>query len=412
MKNTCVYWQTVKRFAVLLTITASFVSSLAARTNEIQIMVNGPWSYLPDPDDPNNRILLLVPKVKFHEDIAIFPGPEAHKTIPPDATKLPPGRYKMAVSGPSKPFDKADCDAIRPHVPPTLYKLNVGAAPIGSAIQGNTHDPEESGTLMSRYAISLPVPCFYSSMHEDSSMMWTNTYPNVDTQYTTWMAFHYSSKSGDALSVSLEGQSLTLDSPAYYPFPSMSIVMPSQDDYKGSECDPVSIMSLHKSATLIGQYNQIHVQFPVTLGSTHGAYQTHHYSDPCKTQAYLHVVEQRLQDEHALIHDIHTVRSYIEHQDSKDYGKARQSLDELDKTLNKEQWLEFTNKFTCELQAAKALLQEVKNPAMKSGLDQPECDPSRRQEYAQFTVTEQVVLVSAGHSDCHSAQININGAIK
>jgi hypothetical protein len=240
----------------------------------IEVMVNGPWSYVPDNSVAGHpRIVLIAPASAGHQRPLIFAGPIA-TTPPANSPQLWPAAYTILID---KVVERTNCGA-HPSTDLSLsYPANVSALNIQGALNGTAIDPDTHQPI-ARYAITLPVPCYATSMYEGRSKM-DNV--QIDKQpektYATWTSLHYFVNSG-TLSATLNGVPIPVASDISYPAPSFSILMASDNMSNDNQCDHISLMSVEMSGKLLGINGGLFADFPVMLGSGSATYQTHTYS--------------------------------------------------------------------------------------------------------------------------------------
>jgi hypothetical protein len=203
MRNTCVCIQNLWAI-VLLSLTMFFPSSLTAQIYDLQIMVNGPWSYVADPNPelsltPDaDRIVLVAPAGMSHVAY-VFSGTHATQGSP----NLPSGNLFNPSGASDLAYYYLDFAATRitnTSAPPLEEPVNLFPASV----------PPHAVKLIlcnflvcvpntSRYAISLPRPDYvttytgtYGTGFSESKIDPISVKPATPrVSYTTWMVLHY-----------------------------------------------------------------------------------------------------------------------------------------------------------------------------------------------------------------------------
>jgi hypothetical protein len=262
MTNAYPSMQTMGRTALLLLV-VFFVSSLAAQT-EMQIMVNGPWDYVADPNpqnDPNpngrseKRVVVVAPTSTHHKDAQIFEGDKAFAFDAKPERSV--GLYYLDIY--NRVVPPADKRSAGP-APPT-YPAQVSASRIKQVLYSRRKV---------RFAVSLPVPDYYSTYTGPYSLQGESlsesimdsthiTVPDKKKDYTTWMVLHYwvsaeqaaklTAILDDGIAFPAEDISFKSDSnPASVK--GISIVMGAKDKNNDFQCDSYSSESFVRAMTL------------------------------------------------------------------------------------------------------------------------------------------------------------------
>lgn len=239
----------------------------------VEVMVSGPWSYVPDYSisPPYPRIVLVAPTITGHLPPVILPGPDVTAAPPPAPASYPPmiGQQELTIPG--------------------IAKCPSGNANTGQPYQYPQPIPQGSiaKAIAKGYAILLPAPCYFTSMHEDRSQMNVTHIlgnPQQDAPYTTWMSLHYYVNLNASITATINTTpptTLTFASGAFsdsYP-PSLSIVIAGDNSINNYECDSLSQDSVRATAKLLGI--TLYSRFPELLGKGPVTYQTHKYSKTC-----------------------------------------------------------------------------------------------------------------------------------
>lgn len=253
-----------------------------AQQNEIQIMVNGPWAYVPSltpaPPPPPGAIIIATPLIPNHK-LLVFSGEDADQ-FPHASTgsEVPTkGAYKLAF----QKANLANCNLIPPKpstLEPSPFSLTVKSGDASGVIMGT----------LNGFAITLPTPCYATNYADSRSRIDPTTIdpdphkPPLEGEYTIWRVLHYSVDTPGTAIASITGgaQPLSVNFVANdaLDVPAISIVMgdPHGND-TNTRCDSLSVDSFQKETALF--LNQtLHVQFPrlVAPGT-----QTHDYKPDC-----------------------------------------------------------------------------------------------------------------------------------
>ena len=401
MKTTCVYMRALGLAALLGML---FTTSLEAQNlNEVLIMVNGPWAYVADPSAVADKILLVSPKPgsSHHHPPIVFSGPNAAAVSPTN-----PFTLSLGASALSFTYDRANCKA-------THHTSSEAAA---NPYAEDMTDKEVSDLIQriaegGGYSISLPKPCYYSTLATsrskiDIAPIYTNT---SEEAYTTWMVLHYWINHGDAASISTPGagtQSYSFTAAVYYPHPALSIEVWSNDP-EDLECDTHSLASFQESAALLGKQGRLHARFPIVLGTV----QSSSYSETgnCNNVVWLTNREQQLKAIPKLLCDIEVVRNYARSPDQKQ--KAREAIKDVRLTLDK-LWVSVPESVTEDLKRAEALSTQAASNLNIEAERHKCCVTTPDYDLSLLAITEDYINESVGHGDCRSAQFNMNGAVR
>ncbi len=365
---------------LLLLLIAVAVFTTAAAAQEVQIMVNGPWAYVPPPPPtppaPGATFILATPVMNTHA-VFVFSGEDAHH-FPNTPTITSPGAYTLALPSPMK------CDLIppKPSMPePTPFALTVTSAQANDVI---------TGQLKNGFAITLPQPCYTTNFADsrsriDLTKIDTDPHkPPAEAPFTTWRVLHYSVNLASAPTATLtaaNGNTI-----AKIPFqkndPSnvaaISIVMgPTGPIITDPRCDSRSVDSFLAEGTLFNQ-TTLQVQFPRLLGET----QSHDYKPECINNAVL-----LTQAEHAkVLRDIGIIELFLQERGG-DRKNAQQAFNRLD-----------------------PLIRHLKPPQQVSD----ELQNLRSRLFSNAAAKTAVGLISAytdsrsvGAADCRAAQLDV-----
>lgn len=159
-------------FFLYLVLVATVRPCLAQTTTDVEVEIAGPWSYVVDPSDVQ-RIVVIAPHSGHSADV--FSGQDVSQYETPGDHPLELGLHRLE-------FTPAPCGAHQSSSA-KLLPLTVQDSDVKSAIAAKG----------SRYAISLPKPCYYESYVEARSIISRTTIvpPTSEARYTTWMILHY-----------------------------------------------------------------------------------------------------------------------------------------------------------------------------------------------------------------------------
>jgi hypothetical protein len=244
----------------------------------VEIMVSGPWSYVPDysTSPPYPRIVLVAPPTPGHLPPVIFPGPDVTAAPPPVPASYRPTKgqqRELTIAG----FSIANCPPEHASNTGQPYQYPTAVLPTNIAT-----------AIPKGYAILLPTPCYFTSMHEDRSQVSISHIlgnPQQDAPYTTWMSLHYYVNLSASITATINTTPptpITFDSGAAFSDlyrPSLSIVIAGDNSMNNYECDSLSQGSEQATANLLGI--TLYSRFPELLGSGTVTYQTHKYSRAC-----------------------------------------------------------------------------------------------------------------------------------
>ena len=262
----------------------------------VEIMVNGPWDYLPDSKNASGiqGVVLIVPWIEGHDDPVYFSGPHADKMQESGTeTRIAPNRLHTLIINKLKgPLDCPQHPTSTSH--PYPYPGELLDSQIDAEIHGQVKDHD--GNQSDSFVIILPKPCYTTSMREDYSKMGTQQVTNDQSPglNTTWMSLHYFVTS-DEVSSTLDGQSVQFSADAGSG-PALSFVMranthPSRHNL---DCDDKSLMSVKASAGLHGLTGKLYAHFPML--NADGTQTTTYDQDPdCKLSNSGMMLQSRMQ---------------------------------------------------------------------------------------------------------------------
>jgi hypothetical protein len=273
-----------------LGISSSFCLALALAgrlfaQQDLQVMVNGPWAYAPDPSD-NSRIVLVAPNSSHHKTY-IFSGTDAGNLK---------GRKEINVGVYSLSMDKTDVlpsDVSRES--PAVYTIQVPADRVTQVAKGTPPN-----NLPVPYVISLPKPTSFSTFlspdgrfegYSESKLYNSDSSHNHPDSvrpgiYTTWMVLHYGvasipptvqvkDPSGNSVPYPTDAKDGTL--------PGISIVTGDPKlENKDNECDYISLESFVGQRDLWGSPDLKYVRFPMEQLLPPGQQIHYQYSYGCR----------------------------------------------------------------------------------------------------------------------------------
>ena len=230
----------------------------------VEIMVNGPWDYLPYQNDASGhqQIVLIVPEIDGHDVPVYFSGPNADEApgITTETEITYSALHTLLIDWVKGPPDCPSHPVSASH--PYFYPKQLLQSQIDTAVAGTVQGP--SGTPLHRFAIILPKPCYTSYVQDDHSKV---DMKQIDQQsdglYTTWMSLHYYVDSV-MTKATIDGQPAVFSSAAGSD-PALSFVDRADKACTphNLDCDDKSLMSVAASAQLFGLTGKLYAQFPM-----------------------------------------------------------------------------------------------------------------------------------------------------
>lgn len=388
------YFRSMIRFAPLLLVVLMTRGIALAQGTEVWIIVNGPWTYVEDPDD-STRVVITAPNPDHHLPPALTPQPDG---ISPS---LPMGHHTLQVVNRA-----AVCSATAPRgaeVPASLFPLsNIDKATIQGVIQNRE-------SRYSRYSISLPKPCYYSSAETSYSIISpdpiTGSPADQEKAYTTGMILHYFVTADSPATLTLRpdlGDTSTV--PVPFHDNKITIEMRTDDLPENTPpCDPMSADSFRKEIGLFTQTQTFHLWFPET--NEVGGQKKGHYADNCQDPELI-AAKLSPKDKAAapkVLAEIKAVEEYFAHPNPKDKRRAEQKLNDIQKTINGFQ----ANQLKMKPFSTQAL-SEV-NRELDTAKQQIQTMKPANFEFQKSTTYS--AYFSVGSGDCHGAQTGIDGTI-
>ena len=265
--------------AMLLIGTFLFCLTSVAQ-QDLQIIVNGPWSYVADPTPPG-KLWLVTSGASTHHSVYVYPGVNAAawSGMHPPTNPLSRGSYAVTFDG-----SFASGTAPNPPDPKSLEQVTLCGGTVGSASAvinnvGNTN-----------YVIALPMPQSFST-YIDSNYVWDGYSESKNSNapvaptvapgiFTTTMVLHYWVRTVPN-QVLLNGANIsTIGSGSSTPL-GITIVSGDPNAYDDDlQCDTISSESVaeRNSVWSLHQY----AAFPEESDMT--GHQTHHYR-PCPSSS-------------------------------------------------------------------------------------------------------------------------------
>jgi hypothetical protein len=293
MKQECFYSRTVS-IAFLVLVALHFPVSSVAQT-EVQIMVNGSWDYVEDPNPNNdptaagrslNRIVLVAPQTASHNAFA-FSGNDATKFKDASGAvignyQIPkPGVYYLDINNLTQSYSHKPLPAdLKPQVCSNI-KPTWQSIPTNKIRDIIYNHPNATG--MSRFAISLPTPDYYTTYggqfgFSESKVDVNPISSQTPANYTTWMVLHYwvtslpnAAPSATFTGIPDDGSIFSLVS---YTFtsssgtPGISVVMAAVNGMNDYSCDSFSQESFDHATALWGLTR--YASFPAEQASGSG----------------------------------------------------------------------------------------------------------------------------------------------
>jgi len=430
--------------AVLLVVASNSLS--AQTTYDLQIMVNGPWDYVADrhpeydtqsPVKNQDRIVLVAPAPKMNvgqHAAYIFPGTNAKVTPPNDSKIITSSSNDLALYYVDFESDIRVAGGTPPNEEPAaFYKptQTVSELTISDALY-----PPMNATP--RFAVSLPWPDFISTytgingsgFSESKIKLGPINAKTPPINYSIWTIFHYTTKTSQAqmlLSRLVSLQSVvsvrkvplvTNDDRA-----GISIVLVEPDlSANDMKCDNVSGMSFGASMALWSLLE--HARFPVQRDADGSQYPGYYDYQNCTEYSRLngnkvHNDLERIKDFNSeVIEANQSLRqsllkllslSLAPEQREHDLGPARK--DAQDKRNDLEKKLQplwpggIISPVSKALECTKLLIEGKESTGCPKGLSNLVIE----QYFGDGGI---VWAKGVGHTDCHKAQININGELQ
>jgi hypothetical protein len=397
-------FRSIGRLASVLIIVLTARLTGFAQNPQVLVTVDGPWSYAEDPRD-SNRLIIIAPHPDHHLDPHIHPKPDSADP------SLPMGQYKLDLASRA-----GSCDATKPQgseVPANLFPLRKFTTIDPSTVKDVI---EKAG---SRYAISLPKPCYYSTEDTAYSIISPTPIPalTVDgegTAYTTKMVLHYfvTAVAPATLTLTPDGRA-TSTSPVQFKNNRIEIeiradMLPGNDD-----CDTMSADAFSKEIQLFTSTQKFYMWFP---DMDENGYQVGNkgdsYSDGCQNEmlfaATVSDTDRKLAAK--IRAEIKDVEAYFKRQNPSESERraTRHKLQNIQKSINAFP----ANKSRKDPFNKRALIDA--NQELDNAMKQFEIKKTQNEKAfnVQFSKTLQYdFFFTTGSADCHGAQTGIDGVI-
>jgi hypothetical protein len=395
MNNFC-SMQVCARLLFLILLSISFGQGSPAQTKkEVQIMVNGPWDYVEDPDNAS-RVILVGVLSDHHGPAVIFSGEAAMSYS--GKTTLLSGEFSLN-------FVTTTCGSSTGS--PKAYAVNAVSK---NLIKQVVHDRTSYHPDIARYTISLPKPCYYVSHTERHSRVApasAGSVPTSDGAYTTWMELHYvvpSISSANLVGSSDDGSigyndNLKFLSQTSSTAPAISVVLPAPTTGSDWECDSHSMESFIKSNLLFDL--KLVAQFPMldSNGQT-----TSYSANPKCVASIAPISADVVGDSSKTLIQIEQLEGYLAGASKLEGLNAKATLGTITKSLNSLFGGVLPDDVQGELKRAGEMLDRLQ--ANKQGTE-----AGNGKDVLEKT-EQRLIPFTVGSGDCNKAQVNINGVVK
>lgn len=368
----------LSKIALVFCATTWFAANGMAQ--DLQIMVNGPWAYVKDPNHAG-KIVIIGARSKHHGPAMMFSGEDADqfpKKI--NSTTLGLGSYDVIFQTTCKD----------PAPPPSVFSVdNIPVDKVKALIAG----PGD------RYSISLPEPCSYSYARRSWSKVDSNLPIKApEASYTTWMVLHYSlptspqalvTGSTDDQTVSYKNKPIDFTSVISTNPKAISIVLGSDELLDtDTDCDSTSNMSVRDTGALFEK--TLHVHFPKILQN---GSQSHEYLPQCVDASSMLKKTVSLK----MLHLTDVIESYFERPSRESLASARTALTTLKNELNSNSKIPAV----VDRELSSLDLRGRNDPLPTSG-NTSTSHPRRLPQTAKF-----ISRLSAGAGDCRGTQFYV-----
>jgi hypothetical protein len=228
----------------------------------IEIHVNGPWDYMPDPVS-SKRVILIAPAIAHHDGPVFFSGPHADQKInkSPETKITSQGTHSLKMNN----LPDSSCPAYTPPAIvtsvfnyPTQLPNETIQTVLDRKVPGKPVDPVPS------FAMRMPKPNYTSGVTLSKAAIDTQTIKDGATQskwYTTWMVLHYC-VDASASGVLYDDKPVVLTSDHSQPAVSFVMRSDAQSTSHDLDCDDKSIWSVNTSAVLYDLKGSLYARFP------------------------------------------------------------------------------------------------------------------------------------------------------
>jgi hypothetical protein len=383
--------------------------SLVAQV-EVTITVDGPWTYVADPDNAKTRIVVIAPTAPNHDQAELAPKPSAHKS------HIPTGSYNLDIQNLSA------CNSTTSNA--NLYHIDkIDSTKIRGAIAWKN----------SRYAFNLPKPCYYKEVFrnvEKISSTQINTNPDdvVGDTYTTTMELHYWVKAVTAATLTGTSDDGSNKYNDYVDFKNGTIkfimsagLLTANDE---AACDSTSAASLLAAVKLFGEKR--YVWFPMLsdfgqMGDPRIGNKGFFLED-CQKDNVRDQLLMNTRSASVALEDIELIEQYAALPRSADQGVVLHALAGLSNAVNSLKTAPSlpTKPGTPKRPDINAVQEEIRNAehlilvlADKS-LDTASKDRSLLQEsriegLSLKNAYRYIMFSASGSADCHGAQVGVDG---
>lgn len=283
MANNDGYWQYLGRIALLLAMAALCVKISAAQ-QDLEIMVNGPWSYVANDD----TTIFLVAPGSMHHKTYIYAGTDAAEFAKPahQGDVIPAGKLTLTFTHDGTPIAyPSDGEGA------TVYPARANTSRVNAVLKAkaltNPSAPQP-------YVILLPKPDSYSTFVDpnghydgfseskvyisDQAVMSNRHAQTIPPQlYTTWMVLHYGVKKFPVDVTDSNGKKYT----ATDAMPGISIIAGDPAMRHDNACDYVSLESFNDQTVLwdlnAGSTSKRYARFPMETMLPPGQQIHYHY---------------------------------------------------------------------------------------------------------------------------------------
>lgn len=374
----------------LLTVAFFANATHAQQYKDVEIEVVGPWSIAPDPRPGGGppRIVLIAPiTAKTAHEVDVYPGSNPYIY----SKDIKAGSYHLDLK-----FDPANCDGNQHST--LLSFATVQTTP--SAILNAINNPKN------RYAISLPSPCYFETYLDARAIVSPSTINDSkgDQRYTTWLKLHYRVDTS-VMNATFSGKADTSGTVSPYPVmfstsphppkgEALTVVLYDDTDPEDYECDIHSAAFF--DASVVDLWKQTLFRLFPQLDNGHNQTGTYDFTCnqvPGKTAIMVHERTRAQFRE-----QISSIREALRNSDAR---AIQQGTDQLKKELREAVGKQLPRAIDNDLATVRRIvgfLQEDKaNKFQAINAD------------VYLRLTE--YILTAGRTDCHSMQVNVNSAV-
>jgi hypothetical protein len=362
----------------------------AQQYKDVEIEVVGPWSIASDPRPGGGppRVVLIAPiTAKTAHEVDVYPGANPYIY----SKDIKAGSYALDLK-----FDPANCDGNQHSTLLSFATVQTTPSVILSAI----NNPQN------RYAISLPRPCYFETYLDARAIVSGSTINDSkgDQRYTTWLKFHYRVETS-VKSATFSGKVDTTGAISPYPVtfsPSphppkgeaLTMVLYDDTDPEDYECDIHSAAFF--DASVVNLWKQTAFRLFPQLDNGHnqsGTYDLTCNQIPGRTAMMVH--------EPTRAHFRERISSIREALRSSDPKAIQQGADRLEEEI----------KETAGKQLPKAIDDDLITVRRIVGFLQEDKANKFQAINADVYLRLTEYIFTAGRTDCHSMQVNVNNAV-